>query len=354
MTKNNADAIRWMRPALRASAQARGQTGSNPNVGVAHWRDNGLRQVCATAQGGRPHAEAQLVDVQAGDVIAVTLEPCAHEGVTGSCAQFLIQRKPSLVVVGLIDPDSRTAGKGIAALEHAGITVVTGVEEKDAGYHMAGFLTRIRAQRPYVRLKVAMSKDGRTALPNGHSQWITGEEARVHSHILRYEADAIMVGAKTADRDKPSLTCRLGGHVLQPKIFVLQGRHAHGYMPDDAMSIGTGSDADIMVPSDEEGFPNLKSSLNMLAKRGINNLLVESGGALAASLLRHQLVDELFIYQSPLILGSECQPGIGPLGLRQLQMLDGMSLVEQREVGRDMLCRYIFDHNAHATSLLRG
>jgi len=334
----------FMKPALRASLHARGKTGCNPNVGAALWRDGRLISVTSTAVGGRPHAETQLPEIYEEDILAVTLEPCAHEGVTPSCAKFISRRPPSQVLVAVVDPDPRTSGKGIEILKHAGVHVIVGVAEEGARYHMAGFLSRVERRRPYVRLKIAMSMDGRSALADGTSRWISNEDARRHAHLLRAEAQAIMVGARTSSMDRPQLTCRLGSDESKLEKLILCGRTRPSFIPDNALVIGTHKqNCDLVCAEDKDGRPELHDVLHQLALHGIGDLLVESGGTLAASLLSYNLVDELYIYQSPMVLGGDARPAMGALHLSEIVSLSGVVALRRRSFGDNMLHHYIFE-----------
>ncbi len=329
MTDNTPEVMMW--PALQAAQRQRGQTGLNPNVGAALWRDGRLVGVAATSNGGRPHAEAQLT-IHKGDLLAVTLEPCAHEGATPSCARLVAEAQPSMVHVACLDPDPRTSGRGIDIMRDVGIQVTVGTCAEQARHVMAGFMTRLILNRPHVRLKLAMSRDGRSALEDGRSQWITGPEARQHGHLLRAEADAIMVGAATFAADKPSLTCRIGLEGRDPKIFVLSGHEVMTDLPDHVHLLGKPG-----------GSQNLRAVMTELASMGVGNLLVESGGRLAASLLQEGLVDELCCYQSDLLLGADARPALGSLVGQELSLPRGMVLKERRQLGQDQLTRYVVE-----------
>lgn len=329
MTNNTPEVMMW--PALQAAQRQRGQTGKNPNVGAALWRHGRLVDVVATGDGGRPHAESQL-NILPGDVLAVTLEPCAHEGETPACARLVADARPSKVYVGCLDPDPRTSGHGLEIMKEAGISVQAGICEHKARHVMAGFLTRMIHQRPHVRLKLAMTRDGRSALADGRSQWITGFEARQHGHLLRAEADAIMVGAATFIQDQPTLTCRLGLSGRDPEIFVLSGREEISSLPENVQILGTSG-----------GQQDLTQILRQLAQEGIGNLLVESGGRLAASLLQAELVDELYCYQSDLLLGANARSALGALKDQELLLPKGMIVKERRQLGQDQLTRYVVE-----------
>ena len=209
------DDLGHMRAALALARRGLGRVAPNPAVGCILVRDGIVVGRGWTQPGGRPHAETEALRragaAAAGAVAYVTLEPCAHHGSTPPCADALIAAGVSRVVVAIEDPDPRVAGRGLARLTAAGISVETGVCADEAGRLNAGFLKRIEHGLPLVTLKLATSLDGKIATHAGESQWITGEDARARGHLLRAQTDAIMIGSGTAQIDNPLLTCRLPG-----------------------------------------------------------------------------------------------------------------------------------------------
>ena len=206
-----------MAEAIALGAEARGRTAPNPNVGCVIAAANGMIVGRgATQPGGRPHAEAVALE-EAGDrargaTVHVTLEPCAHQSERGpACADLLVEAAPAKVIVALTDPDPRTSGAGIARLKAAGIEVEVGPGATDAAHSLSGYLTRLELGRPRITLKLAMSIDGKIAMPSGESRWITGEDARAHAHLERAHSDMILVGRGTYDTDSPRLDVRLPG-----------------------------------------------------------------------------------------------------------------------------------------------
>ena len=206
-----------MRRAIALGESARGCSAPNPNVGCVILSSAGkLVGKGATAEGGRPHAEAialgQAGKRAKGATVYVTLEPCAHASERGpACTDLLLAEKPARVVIALKDPDPRTAGKGIRRLRAAGIEVSLGVEREAARRSLAGWLMRLELGRPRITLKLALSIDGKIALPSGESKWITGEDARRHVHVERARSDMILVGRATYKADQPRLNVRLPG-----------------------------------------------------------------------------------------------------------------------------------------------
>ncbi|HKH26767.1 MAG TPA: bifunctional diaminohydroxyphosphoribosylaminopyrimidine deaminase/5-amino-6-(5-phosphoribosylamino)uracil reductase RibD, partial [Sphingomicrobium sp.] len=206
-----------MAEAVRLGEAARGRSAPNPNVGCVIVSDKGnVVGRGATAVRGRPHAEAIALEQAGGSAkgstIYVTLEPCAHQSPRGpACAELLVSAKPARLVIALKDPDKRTSGKGIRRLREAGIDVKLGVGRKAAAESLAGWLTRLELGRPRITLKLALSIDGKIALPSGESKWITGEDARKHVHLERAHSDMILVGRGTYLADAPKLDVRLPG-----------------------------------------------------------------------------------------------------------------------------------------------
>jgi diaminohydroxyphosphoribosylaminopyrimidine deaminase/5-amino-6-(5-phosphoribosylamino)uracil reductase len=309
----------FMAEALALGEAARGRSAPNPNVGCVIVRNGKMVGRGATAPGGRPHAEAVAL-VEAGDRakgadVFVTLEPCAHRSERGpSCAELLADARPRRILVALKDPDPRTAGKGLALLRRAGIDVKTGLGRAAAQRTMAGWLTRQRLGRPRVTLKLALSIDGKIALPSGESKWITGEDARRHVHLQRAKADMILVGRGTFVADQPRLDVRLPG--------------LEGHSPRRALlSEGEG------VP----GWEMLSSPAEITRLHDVNDVLVEGGSATATAFLAADLVDRILIYRAPIIVG-EGKSSFGYVGLDAIADAHGRwRLVEERRLGVDRL-----------------
>jgi diaminohydroxyphosphoribosylaminopyrimidine deaminase/5-amino-6-(5-phosphoribosylamino)uracil reductase len=286
-----------MAEAVALGEAARGSTAPNPNVGCLIVSPKG-RVVGrgATAPGGRPHAEAVALE-EAGkrakdSTVYATLEPCAHESERGpACADLLVRAKPKRVVIGLKDPDPRTAGKGIRRLRAAGIEVKTGTGATAAAESLSGYLTRLKLGRPRITLKLALSIDGKIALPSGESQWITGEDARRHVHLERARSDMILVGRGTYVADKPRLDVRLPGlEERSPRRALLTRGEAVA------------------------GWEILQSPQDVDRLHDVNDLLVEGGSATATAFLSADLVDRILIYRAPIIVG-EGKSSFGYVGL---------------------------------------
>ena len=279
-----------MHAAIAAASRARRHASPNPWVGAVVVHDGRIVADGATEAPGGRHAEVCALDA-AGEVrgatVVVTLEPCNHQGRTGPCAQALIEAGIARVVVGLQDPDPQVAGSGISRLEEAGIDVAVGVQADAVERQLAPYLAHRRTGRPWVVLKLAASLDGRTAAPDGSSQWITGEEARRDAHRLRAESDAVVVGAGTVRADDPALTVR---HVDgdDPRRVVL------GAVPDGAR----------VAPALSWTGP-LPDLLEHLGREDVVQVLVEGGARVARSFHAEGLVDRYVLYLAPTLFGGD-------------------------------------------------
>lgn len=312
---------RWMAAALALARRAAGASSPNPNVGCILVRDGRVVGRGWTAPGGRPHAEATAL-AQAGSdargaTAFVTLEPCAHASPRGpACADRLAAAGVARAVVAMPDPDSRTAGRGVARLRAAGIAVEEGVLRDAAEAELAGFVQRLLLDRPEVTLKLAMSLDGRIALADGRSQWITGEVARALAHRERARADAVVVGHGTLQADAPRLDVRLPGWA--------------GHQPARVV-VGRGSAPDGWIPA-----PDIPGLLALARSRAWQRLLVEGGGRIAGSLLAADLVDRLVLLRAPLLIGEG--RGIEGFAAADLAAAHGRwRLAESRPLGPDRL-----------------
>jgi diaminohydroxyphosphoribosylaminopyrimidine deaminase/5-amino-6-(5-phosphoribosylamino)uracil reductase len=353
-----------MRLALSLGRRGMGQCAPNPAVGCVIVKDGRIVGRGWTAPGGRPHAETQAL-AQAGAAARgatayVTLEPCAHHGKTPPCAEALISARVARVVASFDDNDARVAGRGFAMLRAAGIEVTTGVMAEEAARDLAGSLMRNETGRPFVTLKLASSLDGRIATATGHSQWITGAQARRMVHAMRARHDAVMGGAGTARADDPTLTVRDMGARRQPVRVVVSRRldlplmsnlartaHdvplwlCHGTEVDPAIAEAWRGVGARLLPCDVvAGQVDPEAILQALGQAGLTRVLCEGGGALAASLLGAGLVDEFVGFTAGLAIGAEGLPGIGALGLARLEEAGRFTLVETRQVGGDVMHRW--------------
>lgn len=312
-----------MAAASRLAARARPLARPNPGVGALLVADGRVLGRGWTQLGGRPHAEAEVLSGIAPAALRqatlyVTLEPCAHISQRGpACVDLIVAARPHRVVVGQRDPDPRTAGKGIARLEAAGIETLL-LNDGASAASLAGFLTRQHQGRPFVTLKLAMSLDGCIALSDRTSQWITGKTARAHVHAQRARHDAILVGGGTWRTDSPRLDVRLPGLAARsPSRVVLTSR---------------------AVP---EGVTAITAPGAIAALKNALYLYVEGGAATAAAFLAADLVDELHVYRAPIVIGDGLR-SLGPLGLADLGAAHGRwRLNQRRQLGSDTFEAYL-------------
>lgn len=308
--------------ALDLAAAVRTSTSPNPWVGAIVVTPAGAYTGATEPPGGR-HAEIVALDAAGaaarGATLATTLEPCAHTARTGPCADAIIHAGVGRVVVAIEDPDPNVAGQGIAKLRAAGIEVVIGVLAEAAAAQLAPYVTQRTTGRPYVVLKLAATMDGRTAAPDGSSQWITGEAARTDAHRLRAESDAVLVGAGTVRADDPSLTVR---HVAgrDPLRVVL------GHAPDGA---------NVHPALEHQG--DLGPLLDDLGARGVLQLLVEGGAAVAHDVHAAGLVDRYVLYLAPALFGGDDARGLfaGP-GAPTIDDVWRGRVLSTRQLGDDL------------------
>jgi diaminohydroxyphosphoribosylaminopyrimidine deaminase/5-amino-6-(5-phosphoribosylamino)uracil reductase len=286
-----------MADAARLGSAARGTTAPNPNVGCLIVSPDGdVIAQGATAPGGRPHAEAVALSL-AGDrarhaTLYTTLEPCNHRSERGpACSELIGAAGLRTVVAAIEDPDPRTSGAGLERLRAAGIDVLLGAGAELARDSMAGWLTRQALGRPRITLKLALSIDGKIALPSGESKWITGEDARAHVHLERAHCDMILVGRGTLAADRPRLDVRLPGLEERSPRRALLSR-------GDPV----------------EGWEMLRSPQDVFGLHDVNDLLVEGGSSTATAFLAEDLVDRILLYRAPIIIG-EGRQSVGYIGL---------------------------------------
>ena len=309
-----------MARAVALAERARGSTAPNPNVGCVIVDAGGaVVGEGATAAGGRPHAEAVALAAAGerarGATLVTTLEPCAHRSERGpTCAALIAEAGVARVVAAIEDPDARTAGQGFAMLRAAGVKVEVGEGAEAARGAMAGWLTRMQIGRPRVTLKLALSIDGKIALPSGESKWITGEDARAHVHLERAHADMILVGRGTFAADQPRLDVRLPG---------LEGRSPRRALLSRGEAV--------------EGWEMLRSPEEIARLHDVNDLLVEGGSGAATAFLRADLVDRILLSRAPLLIG-EGKSSVGYLGLDGIASAHGRwQAVDGRALGVDRL-----------------
>ena len=352
----------FMARALQLAQRGLYSTTPNPRVGCVMVRDGRVIGEGWHERAGLPHAEAVALDaiVGAGDTARgatayVTLEPCSHFGRTPPCADALIAEGVSRVVVAMQDPNPLVAGQGLAKLAAAGIDVASGLLESEATELNSGFVSRMTRGRPWLRLKIAASLDGKTALNNGVSQWITGPDARRDAHGWRARSCAVLTGIGTVKDDNPRLTVREVPTTRQPlrvvidsrletplDAAVLEGGHVLiAAAQENAERAGAlrARGAEIVLLPNANGKVELVDLLQELGRRGINEVLAEAGTRLNGSLLSEGCVDELLIYQAPILLGDAAR---GMFGLAELTDLAGarrLDIIERRAVGADFRIR---------------
>lgn len=355
----------WMALALAQAWQGQYTTTPNPRVGCIFVREGQILATGFHEKAGQGHAEVQAIAQAkahgvnlAGSTAYVTLEPCAHHGRTGPCAEALIPTGVSRVVAATLDPNPLVAGKGMAILQRAGVLVEHGVLQAQARWMNRGFFSRMERGRPWVRLKVATSADGVTALNNGVSQWITGEAARLDGHHLRAQACAVLTGIGTVKADDPQLNVRGIDTPRQPIKVVVDSQFE---IPPQARLLQEGvvwvAHANAATPAWFAEHPNaahllainaappslnkerqktdLPRLLAELAARGINELHLEAGYGLNGSFLQAGLVDEVVQYIAPRFLG----PGLGAFRLPELTALptgQQWQLHSHESIGEDL------------------
>jgi diaminohydroxyphosphoribosylaminopyrimidine deaminase/5-amino-6-(5-phosphoribosylamino)uracil reductase len=329
---------RFMQRALDLAARGLGRTAPNPPVGAVLVRGGRIVGEGFHTRAGAPHAEIEALrragDRARGATLYVTLEPCTHHGRTPPCVDALLPLGLRRVVVAIPDPNPRVRGRGIRRLRRARIPVTVGPGASLARVLTAGYRSRVLRGRPLVTLKLAATLDGRIAAAGGASRWITGRPARALAHGLRDVSDAVLVGAGTVRTDDPRLTCRLpGGH--DPLRVVLVGSRLD--LPARARVLARGGPPtlvvaprgasrvrvaalrrrgiDVLLLPATRGHVAFGDLARALGSRGVNGLLVEGGGTVAAAALRAGIADRLVLFLAPLLLGGDGVPAIGPLGI---------------------------------------
>jgi diaminohydroxyphosphoribosylaminopyrimidine deaminase/5-amino-6-(5-phosphoribosylamino)uracil reductase len=314
-------------------------------------------EVVALRAAHRRHGRAAV----RGATIAATLEPCAHRGRTGPCADLLIEAGVAKVLVGHRDPHPEVAGRGLRRLRRAGIEVELGVLAADCRRQHRGFLTVLEKNRPFTILKLAGTLDGRIATSDGESRWITGPEARAVVHRLRARVDAVAVGSGTATADDPELTARRGERVVHRPIRVVvdsglrvaptsrlyRGEIGQTWVlcaksasPTRLRAVAATGAKVLRVPLARlRKHLDLRKAMEVLAREGLTEILVEGGGELAAALMRASLVDEVHWFLAPTLLGGDARAALGALAIGRLAQAPQLDDVEVRRVGRDVWVR---------------
>lgn len=365
MTDQAHQDIQWMAQALQLARRGCFSTQPNPRVGCVIVKEGVCVGKGFHIRAGGPHAEVHALrdagEAARGAMAYVTLEPCSHHGRTGPCADALLAAGITRLVVAMRDPNPQVAGQGIARLQSAGVEVVVGVCEQEAKALNPGFIQRMLQDRPWVRLKMAMSLDGRTAMADGTSQWITGPDARAEVQRLRAQSGAIITGIDSILKDDSRLTVRpeqagfddetsLAAHASWRVVL-----DTHLRVSDEARVLSDHAPTLIVTCSgDEQRIAGLKArgihvwqqpvgqsrvDLHALAKRlaaelQCNEVLVETGATLAGAWIESGLVDELIVFMAPTLLGSDARP-LMTLPLMQMSEQYRLRITDIRAIGHD-------------------
>lgn len=357
----------WMRKTLHLAKKGLYTTHPNPRVGCVLVKEGQLIAEGFHEKAGEAHAEVVAIANASGNTKGctayVTLEPCSHYGKTGPCAQALIDAQISTLVYGMKDPNPDVMGSGLAMLEKAGVKIIGPVLEEEAKSLNPGFIKRMTEGLPFIRLKLAMSLDGRTAMASGESKWITGTDARLDVQTLRAQSDAIITGIGSVMMDNPSMTVRIDSHnqtaepnhVRQPKRIVMDTALS---IPPESKILTPPEQATIFYLTDqienehyvslkakgieliaaepaEEGGIDLVAAMEVLADQGVNEVLVETGAVLASSFLQAGLVDEIVVYMAAKLLGSQARP-LFDLPLDEMSQAIDLNLISVNQVGEDV------------------
>ena len=356
-----------MARAVQLAKLGRYTTDPNPRVGCVIVKDGAVIGEGWHRRAGEPHAERNALvaagEAARGATVYVTLEPCCHTGRTPPCTEGLIERGVERVIAAMVDPNPQVSGAGLETLRRAGIQVASGLMEREAEALNPGFIKRMRDGVPYVRCKLAMSLDGRTAMADGESKWITSEAARKDVQFLRAGSSAIVTGIGTVQADNPSMNVRLSAEelplanhglpVCQPLRVVLdpelQTPTGSGMLqlPGDTLIMHASADTSrldalrhtgaqlLPVPADDRGL-RLDQVLSQLAQREINEVLIEAGATLAGAALEAEIIDELVIYMAPHLMGDGGRGLFHLPRLEQMQDRYQLAIRDVRQIGQDL------------------
>jgi len=356
-----ADDFRYMAQAIRLANRGLFTADPNPRVGCVLVNKNEIVGQGWHERAGEAHAEIVALhdagDAAQGATAYVSFEPCCHHGKTPPCSEALIKAGVARVVVAMEDPNPQVAGKGVSQLREAGINVEAGVMTAQAETLNPGFIQRMRHGRPFVRCKMAMSLDGRTAMASGESQWITGESARLDVHKLRARSSAIVTGVGTVLADDPSLNARLENEeILQPARIVLDSQLR---MPVDARMLSLPGRTIICttaeaVQNNEEKIEKLKAVgaelvqlhkendkislpalLMFLNAENFNEVLLETGATLSGAFMQAGLIDELIIYMAPMLMGDAARSLVSLPGISKMSDAHNLEINDVTAVGKD-------------------
>lgn len=356
----------FMHHAIAIANMAIGTTAPNPTVACVIVKDGKIIASAHTAKNGRPHAETiALSDAGEnadGATAYVTLEPCSHYGKTSPCALALIESGVKRVVIATTDPFPQVNGNGITMLKDAGIEVTTGIYEKEARQQNEGFFSIQEKKRPFVTLKTATSFDGKIALKDGTSKWITGEQSRSYVHLMRARNDAIVTGIATVIADDPAFTCRLPGMgdrspvrvILDTNLsipttcqlvqtanitpsWVVTLEKTITSQPDKVKFLEESGVKLIAVRPASNGKICMDDAMFQLGKNGINTIMIEAGKSINTAALHLGLVDRIAWFRAPLIIGNEGIPAFSNMQLQTLVDASNFTIVSSRNIGNDTL-----------------
>lgn len=355
----------YMSYALELAKKGLGRTSPNPLVGCVIVKNNAVISTGWHKKAGLPHAEAEALEKighkAKGSTLYVNLEPCCHWGKTPPCTDVIIKYGVKKVVSAMTDPNPKVNAHGHAALKKVGIKVVTGVLEEQAGYLNRFFIKNITKKQPYIIMKAGISLDGKMALSNGDSQWITGPQARAHGRNLRKECDAIAVGIGTVLKDNPYLDCRIDKvKKIKKVVFDTHGKiplraHIFSYSDPRDVYIFSGSMGTTKIKTLSKRGVNviiqkskstidLKSAVDLLFSSGVGSMIVEGGGGLHTSFLKEKFYDEAMIYMAPIFIGNDGLAIVGNTGLNKLKDALNLKNTEAIKLGQDILIKGEFNY----------
>jgi diaminohydroxyphosphoribosylaminopyrimidine deaminase/5-amino-6-(5-phosphoribosylamino)uracil reductase len=363
MTSNRSgikDDERWMRRALHLAEKGRGRTSPNPMVGAILVKRGKVVGEGYHARAGEPHAEIVAIknagEKAKGATLYLNLEPCTHYGKTPPCVPAVIEAGIKKVVAGMEDPNPLVRGRGGAGLKQAGLDVKIGVLEKDCQRLNEAFSKYIVTHEPFIILKVAATVDGKLATRNGESQWITGETSRRFVHRLRDQVDGVVVGIGTVLKDDPMLTARIKGGrdpyriVFDSRLRIPENAKVVDLSPSKAIVATTEMASQdkierlrkkgvrVLISDSKSGKVDLKASLLKLGEMGMMNLLVEGGSEINGSFLDQGLIDKIFLFLSPKLIGDPLAPGIfSGAGFASLKEALSIKDLRVRKIGEDIL-----------------
>ena len=330
--------------ALKLSQFGRKAVGANPMVGCVISRDDKIIAQDYHRLYGEAHAEVNALEKinykGENTKVYITLEPCSHFGKTPPCAEALIRAGVKKVFIAMLDPNPLVSGRGMRVLQDSGIEVEVGLLEEEANKINRGFVKRMTTGLPFVTSKIAMSLDGRTAMKNGESKWITSEASREDVQMLRSLNQAILTGSGTIKSDNPMMTVRTENANSNPLRVVVD---SNNIITDKSLNIFS-SDANTLILNNNNseilanGKLDLKSVLKKLGEMGINNLLLEAGSGLNGAMTEAGLIDEFIIYTAPLILGSDANPMI-EIPLKKMSDKIKLNIVEVSQIDCDIKIR---------------